>query len=220
MNGKSRPVGGDSAMIYVLAPAKGENHDMAPGDQLAILRRLSSFSDKEVMPITVIFVSRPLRKVPEGSRQGAVVVRYAMPDQLVNVVQQAVTEARQQHSPVIVSDRPELTEMARRANLRQLRTATFEKTLDAVCGSLKRESKEPREPREQREHREPREPREQREPKEPREPRKPQETAAEAPQGGDAAPAPQKPAPKAAQGEPPVAKKENDAAILDLIDPL
>jgi hypothetical protein len=193
------------AFVYVYAPAKGESHDLQPADQIAVLRRLSSFSDKEAVPVTVIFTGRPLRKVPDGARQGSVLVRYAMPDDLARMAEQSVQEAAKQHHAVLVTDRADIGKIAARLGARLLRTVTFEKTLEAVSGPLKREPKEPREQRDQ------------------KEPRKPQPEAAPPP-AQDAAPAPEQapppPPPKAMQYDPVVPKKETDAAILDLIDPL
>jgi hypothetical protein len=207
ISGTARPKSDRPGLVYVFSPAKGEGHEMPPGDQLAILRRLSSFSDSEELPVTIIFVSRPLRKVPEGSRQGAVVVRYAMPDQVAKVVEQAIGETRKTHSAVLVSDRPELEKLARRERIRHLRGSTFEKAMDAVSGPLKKESREPREPREPREARPDRKP--QAEPPSPR----PIDSVTPAQKQTE-------PAAKMPPYEPPVAKKETDSAILDLIDPL
>ncbi len=215
INGTTTPKGDKPALVYVFSPAKGESHDMPPGDQLAILRRLSSFSDKEELPVTIIFVGRPLRKVPEGSRQGAVVVRYAMPDQVNKVAEQAVKEARKTHSAVMVSDRPELEKFARRERIRHLRGSTFEKAMDAISGALKKESRETREPREPREAREPREPRGDRKPQADQVPNRSTEPAASQPKSTETTPSARAP-----QYDPPVPKKETDSAILDLIDPL
>lgn len=175
---------------------------MPPGDQLAILRRLSSFSDSEELPVTIIFMGRPLRKVPEGARQGAVVVRYAMPDQVSKVTEQAIREARKGHSPVLVSDQPDLAKLAHREHIRHILGSTFEKAMDSITGPIKKESREPREPRGE---------------------RKPQGEPAGARSSETTAPTPKptdRPPAKAPQYDPPVARKESNSAILDLIDPL
>jgi hypothetical protein len=222
MGGAAAKTADHPAFVYIHAPGKGENHDLQPADQIAILRRLSSFSDKEGTPVTIIFSGRPLRKVPDGSRQGAVQVRYAMPDELARMAEQALQAIGKHHDAVLVTDRADLGKIAGRMPCRLLRAVTFEKALEAVSGPLKREQKEPREPRE---------------PREPKEARKPQHeeqpAPAEAPEADDAAPQAPKadtpaPAPKPAapaprpnpKPEPPAPKKATDSAILDLIDPL
>jgi hypothetical protein len=202
IKGKTPTQGAKSAFVYIFSPARGDQHDMPPGDQLAVLRRLSSFSDSEELPVTIIFVGRPLRKVPEGSRQGAVVVRYAMPDQLDKVTEQAIQEARKGHSAVLVSDRPELIKLSRHEHIRHFNCSTFEKAMDAISGPIKKESREPREPRGD---------------------RKPQgeQAPARSTEPMTAPPKPvERPPAKAPQYDPPVAKKESNSAILDLIDPL
>lgn len=205
ISGKAPTQGAKSALVYVFSSARGDNHELPPGDQLAILRRLSSFSDSEELPVTIIFVGRPLRKVPEGARQGDVVVRYAMPDQLGKVVEQALREARKGHSPVLVSDHPEMIKLARRGHIRHILGSTFEKSMDAITGPIKKEG------------------REQREPREPRGERKPQNESAPARSSEPSAATPkpaERPPAKAPQYDPPVARKESNSAILDLIDPL
>jgi hypothetical protein len=204
ITGTAKTGGEHSALVYVFAQAKGDLHDMPQGDQLAILRRVSSFSDKEEFPITIIFPGRPTRKVPDGSKQGAVVVRYAMPDQLAKIIEQSVRDARKHHSVVLVTDRPDLEKYARRENLRLLRATTLEKAMDAVSGPLRKEQREPREPRDARDGRKP-------------------QGEAQPPQPADTQAAPRKPVEPSAklpQYEPSVPKKETDSSILDLIDPL
>lgn len=192
-----------TALVYYYAPGKGEAQDQAQADQLAVLRRLSSFSDKEHFPVTIVFAGRPTRKVPDGSRQGAVTVRYAMPDQVLKVVENATRELRKQHAVVIVSDRADLEKYADKEGLRRLRAATLEKTMDAVSGPLRREPREPREPR-----------------KPQGETPAPQQPEARPPAPKAAEPKPAEDAPKAPRPEVTAAKKPADAAILDLIDPL
>lgn len=223
------------AFIYVIKPAKHEHGEVQPNEQIAILRRLSSFSTKEEASVIAVFPGRPTRKVPDGSTQDRVSVRYAGSDGLIRVVQHAVKDAAKMGTAVVVTDTPEVEKQVRAAGVTIIGVTTFEKTLDAVAGPLQREGREPRPPRE---------PREPKEPREPREPRKPvaetlqeqpaeaasasseapdAETAGEepAPEAPAPAPAPQ-PAPRAssrrAQHEPSAEKR--DKAILDLIDPL
>jgi hypothetical protein len=204
-SGSPAPKGALSALVYVFSSGKGPNNDMPPGDQLAILRRLSAFSDKEEMPITIIFLGRPLRKVPDGAQQGAVVVRYAMPDQIEKVTEKAISEARKTHSAVLVSNLPELEKLARRERIRHILGSTFEKAMDAINGPLRKESREPREPRE---------PRQDRRPQGQQPPSRPAESVTAPPKAPEGTPS------KAPQYDPPVPKKETDSSILDLIDPL
>lgn len=207
---------GKTAFVYVIKPGKQEHGEIAPNDQIAMLRRFSSFTAKEDTPIVAVFPGRPTRKVPDGASQDRVTVRYSGNDGVLRVTDQAVKESSKTHTVVVVTDHPEVEKQARSTGCTILGTTTFEKALEAVAGGLPRESRDPRPPRE------------------PRDSRKPQEEPAAAPAPADdsadaerapaptPAPAPMAQAPRPpsrkAQYEPSVEKK--DKAILDLIDPL
>ena len=199
--------------VYVLQTPKHGPAELAAGDQLAILRRLSSFAGKEDARVTAVFPGKPLRKIPDGASSNGVSVRYATSEQLRKLVEEVAAECRKQASVVVVTDDLAIEKRAHSTRLRTLRLSTFEKTLDAVAGPLRKEQREPRRP-----------------PQPPSAPRsgpapaaEPPEPQSQPPNTDDAAPNPppqpppqQPPAPR--RQEP--TKQDRDSAILDLIDPL
>lgn len=211
-----------SAIVYVYASGKdASGGEVNPNDQVNVLRRLSTFSGKENIPVTIIFPGRPSRKIPDGSKQGGVQARYATGDQLRKVVNSAIADARKNHSVVIATNHPDVEKLARSEHFRHIRATTFEKALDAVAGPLHRDQPQQQSPRRQ---------------PQPQaiQPAKPQPATAEeapaAPSGAEPEgeppqpqPIPQKPesvSRKLHRHDPTMKKEERDQAILDLIDPL
>ena len=130
------------AYVYVFFPGKeGSNSEVNPNDQIAILRRLSSFAGKKNSPVTIIFPGRPSRKIPDGAKQDGVQARYATSDQLDKVVKQCIEEFRKTHSVVLAADRSEFQKLAEKLRIRYCLASTFTKTLDSVCGTIQRETK-------------------------------------------------------------------------------
>ena len=225
---------GQSAIVYVYGT--GKDGDINPSDQINILRRLSSFTDKEQLPVIVIFPGRPSRKIPDGTSQGMVEVRYATDDQMTSVVTKAIAAAKKNHSAVLAVNRPELEKWAKSNRVRHIRATTFEKSLDSICGPLRRD--QPQQPQRQPQGQPPRQAHPQRQPQ----PEAASETSPEteapaaeshgehetdsddesAPMDAPApAPAPrQEPSRKLHRHDPHAKKEERDQAILDLIDPL
>jgi len=218
------PKGRGSAIVYVYAPGKeAPNGELGANDQIAVLRRLSTFTSKENIPVTIIFPGRPSRKIPDGTTQGDVQARYATSDQLRKVVLSSLADARKNHSPVLATNHPEMEKVAAGERVRHIRASTFEETLDSVCGPLRRE--QPQQPR--------RQPAPQTQQTSKPQPVQPEEAEAssstppsEDPQAADpreeeiSTPRPE-PAPRRLQRHEPSAKKEiRDQSILDLIDPL
>jgi len=147
ISGKA-PKGRGSAIVYVYAQGKeAPNGELGPNDQIAVLRRLSTFTSKENIPVTIIFPGRPSRKIPDGTTQGDVQARYATSDQLRKVVLSSLVDARKNHSPVLATNHPEMEKVAAGERVRHIRSSTFEETLDTVCGPLRRE--QPQQPRRQ-----------------------------------------------------------------------
>lgn len=206
-------------MVYVYSPGKeAPNGEMGANDQIAILRRLSTFVSKETIPVTVIFPGRPTRKIPDGASQDGVKVLYATGDQLKKVVSQAVAEARKGHSAVLATNNAELEKYARGERIRHIRATTFEEALNNICGPIRREQPQQQQPRRQPQQQQPA----------PANKQQPAQEQNEQP-GQEAPPAPsQPPAPRPAQpplqrhrrGDAPAKKEERDQSILDLIDPL
>lgn len=230
--------GGHSAMVYVYS--SGKDGDINPNDQINILRRLSSFTEKELIPVTVIFAGRPSRKIPDGTKQGMVEVRYATGDQMIAVVAKAVTAAKRTHSVVLAVNRPELEKWAHSNRVKHIRATTFEKSLDAICGPLRRD--QPQQPQQQRQQPQGQQPsrQPQAQPQEQPQEQQPLQQSDETDRGpatdGEQrtdepptdptpqptpAPAPrQEPSRKLHRHDPHAKKEERDQAILDLIDPL
>jgi hypothetical protein len=140
---------GPPAYVYVYPTGKdASNSEVNPNDQVAILRRLSSFVSKKNSPVTIIFPGRPSRKIPDGAKQDGVQARFATSDQLTKVVKECITEFQKTHSIVLAADRSEFQRLADKLGIRYSFASTFTKTLDNVCGAIQRETK-PQPPRRQ-----------------------------------------------------------------------
>ncbi len=221
------------AFVYIYPPGKEiQNGELGSNDQIAVLRRLSSFVSKEETSVTVIFPGRPSRKIPDGTTQGGVQVRYATGDQLVKVTLGALAAAKRHHSPVLATNHPELEKTARHDRIRHIRASTLEETLDMVCGPLRREQ-----PPQQHRRQPQSQPSQQQAP--PPQAAKPAPQEQETPTSSPAEPAPsggptdgneaptiqpearQETFPRRLQRHEPSARNEiKDQSILDLIDPL
>ncbi len=135
---------GPPAYVYVYSTGKdASNSEVNPGDQIAILRRLSSFVAKKQSPVTIIFPGRPSKKIPDGAKQDGVQARFSTSDQLDKVVKQCVEEFQKGHSVVLAADRSEFQKLADKLRIGYSLASTFAKTLEASCGPLQRETKPP-----------------------------------------------------------------------------
>lgn len=205
----AKPAAEKTTVIYVMVSPKQQGHaDMYSGDPTPILRRLSSFSAREALPVVAIFPGKASRKIPDGAHQSGVTVRYAMPDQVVKITEQSAKDAGKTSSVVVVTDHPLVEKYATNHHLKTMRLDTFEKALESVAGPVRREIRKqdggaPRPAAPQQENR-----RQQ-------ETRKPEEQAQHQP-AKPAAP----PAPAATTTTLPADRKERDQSVLDLIDPL
>lgn len=234
ISGRTSQTGRRPAFVYVYPPGReSQNGELGANDQVAVLRRLSAFVSKEDTPVTVIFPGRPSRKIPDGTTQSGVQVRYATGDQLRKVTAAAIAAAKPHHSPVLATNHPELEKTARHDRIRHIRASTLEETLDMVCGPLRREQ-----PPQQQQRRQPQpQPAQQQVPssqaakpssqEQDTPPSPPAEPASpEGPAAGTDTPAARpepKPdtAPRRLQRNEPSARNEiKDQSILDLIDPL
>ncbi len=202
----AKAASGKTTMIYVMVSPKQSGHaDMYSGDPSPILRRLTAFSTREALPVTAIFPGKASRKIPDGAREDSVTVRYAMPDQLNKVIEQAVKEAGKAGSVVVVTDLPAIEKYAASHHLKTLRLETFERALESVAGPVRREIRKP-------EGGTPRPAAPAHDSKRPQEPRKQDNHPQPAKPASNPAPATAKP--------PPEDRKERDQSVLDLIDPL
>lgn len=233
ISGRTSQTGRRPAFVYVYPPGREiQNGELGANDQIAVLRRLSAFVSKEETPVTVIFPGRPSRKIPDGTTQNGVQVRYATGEQLKKVALSAITDAKRHHSPVLATNHPDLEKTARHDRIRHIRASTLEETLDMVCGPLRREQppqQQRRQPQQQPAQQQAPPPQAAKAPSQEQEahPSTPSESALpEAPVAGNtpsaAKPEPRpEPAPRKLQRHEPSARNEiKDQSILDLIDPL
>jgi len=132
---------GSTAYVYVYSSGRDASAEINPNDQIAILRRLSSFVAKKNSPVTIIFPGVPSKKIPDGAKQDGVQARFATSDQLANVVKLSVAEFRKTHSVVLAADRSEFQKLSEKLKVRYSLASTFTKTLESVCGPLQRDSK-------------------------------------------------------------------------------
>jgi hypothetical protein len=201
----AKPASGKTTIVYVMASPKQGQADMYAGDPTPILRRLTDFSARESLSIVAILPGKPSRKIPDGTRQKEVAVRYATPDQITKVTEHAVKDAGKTSSVVLVTDLPTLEKFAASHHLKTLRIETFERALESVAGPVRRDIRKPQEggaPR----HSSPAQ-----DSKRPQEPKKPESQAQPAKPSPSPAPAPAKVADE---------RKDRDQSVLDLIDPL
>lgn len=199
----SKAAASKTTIIYVMASPKQQGHaDMYAGDPAPILRRLSDFSAREALPITAILPGKPSKKIPDGTRQKDIVVRYATTDQLTKVTEQAAREAIKTSSVVVVTDLPAIEKLAASHRLKTLRLETFERALESVAGPVRREIRKPQEGGAPRPSTAPQDN------KRPQDIKKPESQ-------------PAKPVtPSATVAKPAEDRKERDQSVLDLIDPL
>lgn len=138
---------GPSAYVYVYSTGKdAANSEVNPNDQIAILRRLSSFVSKRNSPVTIVFPGRPSRKIPDGAKQDGVQARFATSDQLEKIVKQSIAEFQKTHSVILAAERSEFQRLADKLGIGYSFASTFTRTLDTVCGPIQRETK-PQPPR-------------------------------------------------------------------------
>jgi hypothetical protein len=132
----------------VYTTGKDANSEINPSDQIAILRRLSSFVEKKQSPVTIIFPGRPSKKIPDGAKQDGVQARFSTSDQLEKVVRQCIAEFQNDHSVILAADRSEFQKLAAKLKIGYSLVSTFTKTLETTCGPIQRETK-PQTPRRQ-----------------------------------------------------------------------
>ena len=219
-------------MVYVFSPGKeSSGGELNPNDQIAILRRLSTFTGKEDIAVTIIFPGRPTRKIPDGTKQGDVQACYATHDQLRKVVEHAIREAQKERSVVLATNNPDLEALARHNRLRHIRATTFEETLDTVCGPIRRDQPQ-QQPRRQPQQQAaqaskptttpPEQQPDQQSEQQPAQAVKSEAEGEEMPKASSLPPSPKPESNprKLHRYEPSAKKEERDQSILDLIDPL
>jgi hypothetical protein len=234
--GTAQPAGHHlSTLIYVSTIVEGEGRGQDPAqDQLLILRRLAAMATREKTPITVLFMTRPLRKAADGATQDGVTVRYVTTKTLLTgVVADLVQKVRPRSAAVVITDFVEIEKEVASLGGSCMRLRSFHKALEGLFGPLRpdaprrQRSDQDRQDRPERQdrpaghrpegrpdsrpaHRPPRsvEPEAQ--------PAAPSETAPDAAPSDAPAPTP-KPAPAPSRRPDPNAERD---PVLDLIDPL
>jgi len=109
--------------------SKGMRGNVAPRQQLQILRSLSRVVQREKVNLTAVIVGKPLNKAPHNRKFDGVRVRYVKSEQklggaLLKTVKQAGCAG------VLVSEDVALEKKALKAGLDTLRVSTFRKLLD------------------------------------------------------------------------------------------
>lgn len=115
--------------IDAVLKAKGVRGNIAPRQQLQILRSLTRFVQRENLKVTAVLVGSPLNKAPHNKVFDGVRVRYAQSnDQLNRELLKALTQAGL--AGVLVTEDPALEKSAARARKQTLRISTFRKVID------------------------------------------------------------------------------------------
>ena len=199
------PAATPASVVYVPGVARDAHQDRREPhhDQLFTLRRISTFAAKENVRTIVVFTGQPLRRIPDGSTQDAVTVRYAASaEQLPAIVDEAFKALGGGQGVVLVADQPELRKQAQAHGVALMQVSTYHKALDGLFGPLHPEPRKPKAP--------PPPPQESKPtPSEPAEPTE-QPDQPEQPEQPEASPKPPPQKPKDEPRDP----------ILDLIDPL
>ena len=115
--------------IDAILRSKGARGNVAPRQQLQVLRALSRVAQREKMNITAVVAGKPLNKAPHNKKFDGVRVRYAKTDdkigtQLIKSLKQAGSSA------VLVTEDVALEKKALRSGTDTLRISTFRKLLD------------------------------------------------------------------------------------------
>ena len=109
--------------------AMGMKGDVAPRNQLQVLRRLSRFAEREKVEVVVVLSGTPLNKAPKGEKFEEVLVLYSASAE--NHAKYASKVARSKgKGAILVSSNAKVQELAAQANLATMRVSTFRKAFD------------------------------------------------------------------------------------------
>ncbi len=115
--------------IDALLASKGVRGNVAPRQQLQVLRALSRVVQREKVNVTAVIAGKPLNKAPHNKKFDHVRVRYAKTNdkigsQLIKALKQAGSAG------VLVTEDPALEKKVIRGGSDTLRIFTFRKLLD------------------------------------------------------------------------------------------
>jgi len=115
--------------IDAILRSKGARGNVAPRQQLQVLRALSRVAQREKMNITAVVAGKPLNKAPHNKKLDGVRVRYAKTADKVGA--QLIKSLKQAGSVgVLVTEDVALEKKALRRGTDTLRISTFRKLLD------------------------------------------------------------------------------------------
>jgi hypothetical protein len=115
--------------VAAVLKAKGARGNIAPRQQLQILRSLSRFVQREKLKVTAVLVGQPLNKAPHNKIFDGVRVRYAKSDEALNSeLLKALGQAGS--GGVLVTEDVALEKRALQAGKETLRVSTVRKVLD------------------------------------------------------------------------------------------
>lgn len=115
--------------IDAILKSNGARDQVAPRQQLQILRSLSRVAQREKLNVTAVITGKPLNKAPHNKVFDGIRVRYAKTaDQIGTELIKALKQAGS--AGVLVTEDVELEKKALRGGSDTLRTSTFRKLLD------------------------------------------------------------------------------------------
>jgi len=112
-----------------LNDAAGMKGNVAPRNQLQLLRRLSRFAEREKLEVVVVLSGSPLHKAPAGKKFEEVVVVYSKSAEAhtKHVVKVAGSKGG---GAILVSGNAAIEKMALAAGTKTMRLSTFRKAFD------------------------------------------------------------------------------------------
>jgi hypothetical protein len=117
--------------IDAILKSNGVRDQIAPRQQLQILRSLSRVAQREKFNVTAVIAGKPLNKAPHNEKFDGVRVRYAKTADKIGA--ELIKSLRQAGSAgVLVTEGVELEKKVIRGGMDTLRTSTFRKLLDDI----------------------------------------------------------------------------------------
>ena len=109
--------------------ALGMKGNVPPRNQLQLLRRLSRFSEREKIGVTVVLSGSPLHKAPAGKKFEEITVLYsksteAHPQNIAKIA------AAKGSGSILISSNPAVEKIALGRGMKTMRVSTFRKAFD------------------------------------------------------------------------------------------
>lgn len=106
---------------------------MAPREQLALLDKVSRFARREKVKLFMVFESRPLRKVPDGSEYREVGVYYSGErEKLANTIIRLFHRLKGTTDITVVTSDGSIEEEVTRCGGKIMHSSTFKRALEAA----------------------------------------------------------------------------------------